>query len=202
MEPWILTYTGRKFWPLEPKAADVCIEDIAHALSNICRFNGMAKNFYSVAQHSWLVSYLVHEDTALSGLVHDAAEAYIGAMVAPTKQLTYMLDVMQSRRYGPKFILVNEVEERIQKVIAQALDLPWPPPSYKEADYTALMIERNCLMPDHPDWPKDPSYSVEMIPAHIRPMAVGWAGAEDKLQVWDPYTAKMKFIQRYRELTE
>lgn len=200
MEPWILTYTGRKFWPLEPKAEDVCIEDIAHALSNICRYGGHSKHFYSVAQHSWLVSYLVHEDNALWGLMHDAAEAYIGDMVSPLKGATrFVFDTSEGADYQTAEI----IEERVQKVIAEALDLPWPPPNYKAADHVALMIERNCLMPDHPDWPKDLSYSVEMIPARIRPLALGWhEGSKDKLQVWDSRTAKMRFIQRYRELTE
>lgn len=46
---WIQTYTGVKFYPLDPVAEDIRIEDIAHALSMICRFNGHSKQFYSVA---------------------------------------------------------------------------------------------------------------------------------------------------------
>lgn len=197
MEPWILTYTGRKFWPLEPKAEDVCIEDIAHALSNICRYGGHSKSFYSVAQHSWLVSYLVHESNALWGLMHDAAEAYIGDMVAPIKQhVSFCVDVMSlDDGYSMEYL-----EEQIQKVIAKALGLPWPAPNYKAADHAALMIERNQLLPDHPDWPKDLSFSVEMLSPRARLLAVN--SRSQKLNIWDPHEAKMRFIQRYRELTE
>lgn len=81
---WIITYTGRQFWPLDPRPEDVCLEDIAHALSNLCRFNGHCRSFYSVAQHSVLVS----ENCvfAFRGLLHDAAEAYLGDMSRPMKR--------------------------------------------------------------------------------------------------------------------
>lgn len=48
---WILTFTGRRFYPLDPRPEDVCLEDIAHALSLICRYNGHSRFFYSVAEH-------------------------------------------------------------------------------------------------------------------------------------------------------
>src|ERR1700693_75116 len=51
---WIQTFTGRQFWPLDPRPEEVCIEDIAHGLSNECRFAGQCRSFYSVAQHSVL----------------------------------------------------------------------------------------------------------------------------------------------------
>ena len=49
---WIQTFTGKRMYPLDPKPEDICIEDIAHALSNICRFTGHTKKFYSVGEHS------------------------------------------------------------------------------------------------------------------------------------------------------
>lgn len=51
---FICTYTGRKFYPLDPRPEDVCIEDIAHALALVNRFGGHTRVPYSVAQHSVL----------------------------------------------------------------------------------------------------------------------------------------------------
>jgi len=71
---------------MSPRAEDVCIEDIAHALSLICRFNGHCRGFYSVAQHSMLVSEACETRQAQRcGLMHDAAEAYVGDVVRPLK---------------------------------------------------------------------------------------------------------------------
>ena len=64
---WILTYSGKKFWPMAPRAEDLDIVDIAHALSNNCRYTGHVRKFYSVAQHSVLASQLVPEEHAMKG---------------------------------------------------------------------------------------------------------------------------------------
>ena len=49
---YITTVTGKHFYPLNPDQQNIDIEDIAHALSLICRANGHFRHFYSVAQHS------------------------------------------------------------------------------------------------------------------------------------------------------
>jgi hypothetical protein len=77
---WIQTVSGRQFWPLAPKAEDVDIGDIAHALAMKCRYSGHTQKFYSVAEHSVHISLALLRDgwnptTALWGLLHDAAEA-------------------------------------------------------------------------------------------------------------------------------
>lgn len=84
---YIRTYTGRHFCyeGISPEMID--INDIAQALSNICRFCGQLDNFYSVAQHSVLVSYLVPKELALEALLHDASEAYCQDIPAPLKAL-------------------------------------------------------------------------------------------------------------------
>lgn len=87
---WIETYTGRKFYPIDPDPDDINIEDIAHALSLICRFNGHCRFFYSVAQHSLGVQEeLAREGYSkvyqLYGLLHDAAEAYLADVISPVK---------------------------------------------------------------------------------------------------------------------
>ena len=73
------TFTGRGFDPLNPRAEDVQLEDIAHHLGNTCRFGGATPKFYSVAQHAVLVALMVLEasrrpDWALLALHHDSAE--------------------------------------------------------------------------------------------------------------------------------
>src|SRR5512146_2196359 len=110
---WIQTYTGRQFWPFNPHPEDVRAEDIAHALSQVCRYQGHCLEFYSVAQHSVLVSYAVPDHLALWGLLHDAAEAYLADIARPLKHA---------------FPYFMGVEEEIEKVIAFRFALPWPKP--------------------------------------------------------------------------
>lgn len=85
----IRTFTGRYVNPLQLRREDICIEDIAHHLSNICRYTGACPEFYSVAQHSVYVSTLAwaggSRELALAGLLHDAAEAYLGDVSSPLK---------------------------------------------------------------------------------------------------------------------
>lgn len=84
------TVSDKKVNLLNLKKHDIDISDIAHHLSLICRYNGAIKNHYSVAQHSILVSFLVPQQYALEGLLHDGEEAYTGDMVRPLKKLKYM----------------------------------------------------------------------------------------------------------------
>lgn len=82
---WIMTRTGKKFFPCNPRIEDVDVEDIAHALSHICRFGGHSSRFYSVAEHSIVASVLCPDEFKLKGLLHDAAEAYLGDVPSPMK---------------------------------------------------------------------------------------------------------------------
>ena len=86
----IMTYTKKMFDPLHPNAELIDIEDIAHALSMLCRANGHFKSFYSVAQHS---INCMKEARArgysgriqLACLLHDASEAYLSDVTRPVK---------------------------------------------------------------------------------------------------------------------
>lgn len=83
---WIATYTGRKFYPLDPRPDDVSIVDIAWHLSHQCRYNGALNHFYSVAQHSYLVAMATPWPWRGVALLHDAAEAYTGDVASPLKR--------------------------------------------------------------------------------------------------------------------
>ena len=105
---WMQTYTGKQFWPFDPRPEEIFIEDIAHHLSMLCRYNGACKFFYSVAEHSFLVSEFVTKSYALWGLMHDAAEAYISDIIAPVK------------RSMPEY---KRIEERIMKAIVERFEM-------------------------------------------------------------------------------
>jgi hypothetical protein len=124
-EHYVTTIGGRKFWPLDPRAEDICIQDIAHSLAHICRFNGHVRTFYSVAQHSLLVATHVPPEFALYGLLHDAAEAYLGDLSSPIKHSAQMrrfrsadkkLTAMIYRRFG-----LHGAEPSIVKVVDRTL---------------------------------------------------------------------------------
>jgi 5'-nucleotidase len=136
---WMLTYTGLQFYPLDARIEDVCIEDIAHALANTCRFGGHCSGFYSVAKHSLLVARILPTELKLQGLLHDATEAYIGDMVRPLK--SFMPDY-------------REVEDKLWRVIAEKFGLPETlDKAVKHADNVILMTEkRDLLKPSIYSW--------------------------------------------------
>ncbi len=143
----VQTFSGRHFNVLEPRAADIRIEDAAHGLSMQCRFNGMTRLFYSVGDHSVRVADLLerrhpgHHDLAMWGLLHDVSEAYVGDCVRPVK------------RQLPAFA---EIEDRIQHAVAEAFGLPWPMPrEVHAADNDLLALEAKHLMSPG-DWAEPP----------------------------------------------
>lgn len=131
---YILTFTGRQFWPLDPRAEDLCIEDIAHALSHICRFNGHVRQFYSVAQHCVLASIFVPVKHALGALLHDAAEAYLCDISRPVKQHADM------QHY-------RDAEACLDALINDVFHVNIHAPEIKAIDNKLLLTERRDLMP-------------------------------------------------------
>lgn len=133
---WIQTYTGKQFWPLDPRPEHICIEDIAHALSNLCRYTGHTNKFYCVAQHSCFASHLVPSKFALWGLLHDAAEAYIGDMSRPLKGML------------PEF---KQIENKIMIAVCGKFGLFFPePPAVKQIDDALLATEMQTFMEKPP----------------------------------------------------
>ncbi|HNQ22161.1 MAG TPA: phosphohydrolase [Phycisphaerae bacterium] len=135
---WIQTYTGRRVDPFNLQPQDVVIEDIAHALSLIARFGGHCARFYSVAQHSLIVSVCAPNEYQLWGLLHDAAEAYLGDIPRPIK------------RRLPGFL---DVEDKVLRAIATRFGLYWPMPDIiKQLDTSALRFEAGALMGNTRGW--------------------------------------------------
>lgn len=85
MGPMMHTFTGKVLDPLDLSPNDIDIQDVAHSLSNICRYGGHTKEFFSVAQHSVLISRAVPKRLARPALLHDGSETYVGDMVSPIK---------------------------------------------------------------------------------------------------------------------
>lgn len=171
---WMQTHTGIQFTPFDPKPEQICIEDIAHALSLNCRYNGHTRAFYSVAEHSLYVSQIVPEEDALWGLLHDAAEAYISDLPKPFK------DGIAEH--------IDPYEERILEVIAEKYDMDFPyPTSVKRADWGILAAERFQVMA-HQEHVWD---SVENYPDDP---------PEVSIKFYPPSVAKQMFIRRFEEL--
>jgi 5'-deoxynucleotidase YfbR-like HD superfamily hydrolase len=169
---WIQTYTGKKFYPLNPKMEDVCIEDIAHSLSEICRFTGHVKQFYSVAQHSVGVSLLC-KTYPLHGLLHDQTEAFLGDVSSPLK-------------HSGKFEIYRFYENRLQSVMNAKFGLlTSEPEEVKRSDLVMLATEARDLLEGgpHPEFHLD----YEPFPEKIVPLP--------------PPEAKALFLARYKELT-
>lgn len=129
----ISTKDGQFFDYNKPEDYRFDIEVIAHALSNICRYGGHSNRFYSVAEHSVLVSRVVPPELALCGLLHDASEAFVGDMPSPLKAMC------QSYR---------TIENRVQAAIANSFGLPYPfPPEVHLADKMLYKAEREQIAP-------------------------------------------------------
>lgn len=189
-DPWskavgnIETASGHRYHFERPDPAVVTLEDIAHALGNVCRFGGHVRRFYSVAEHSVLVSRIVEYWQGgaywpATALLHDGHEAYVWDAPSPLKPLL-----------GETF---KDLADVADKVIAtkflgafdEAADYTdFKAPNIKAADRMALVVEGRALLPVGPtddEW--------EPLPA-----GVPWAGG------MAPEAAKNLFLQRAREL--
>jgi len=129
---WIQTYTGGKIYPLDARADEIDISDIAHSLSMQCRYNGHCETFYSVAEHCVLLSRLVDPENAFAALMHDASEAYLTDIPRPIK---------------PGLLNYKEIENKLMNVIALKYGFTWPPPlQVTEYDMRILNDEREQNM--------------------------------------------------------
>lgn len=170
---WMQTFTGRAFYLLDPRAADVDPVDIAHALSLICRYGGHCKNFFSVAEHCVLMSHAVTPGNALWALLHDATEAYINDIVRPLK-------------HTPVMSGYRAVERRLMLMICDRFGIGYDcPTEIKDADNRILRDERAALMGPSPL----PWMSIENVAA---------LGVD--IHCWSPAEAKRRYLERLAEL--
>ncbi len=137
---WVNTVSGRKVSLVTPWEDQIEIGDIATGLSNIGRYNGQTGNFYSVAEHCYWVSMLVPQTGVLPlyGLLHDAAEAYVGDMVTPLKAML------------PEY---RAIEDNLLDVIFSRYELDMPiPEEVHEVDRRILANEAEVLFKKNDEW--------------------------------------------------
>jgi hypothetical protein len=170
----IQTFTGKYVRPYDLQPGDVDVVDIAHALSNVCRFQGHTREFYSVAQHCVICSTLVEPELALPALLHDSPEAYACDLAGPLKR-----DTPIGRAY-------KRIEADIAAAIESALGMrhgAFDDLDVKRADWELLQVEGRQLMPTN-DWAR-----VDILPNMT-------------ITPWLPHDAENKFLRRYSELAD
>ncbi len=141
-ESTILTKSGGGIDLLDPSARDVHIEDIAFSLARIIRFGGHSPG-WTVAQHSIEVAQRCEPGCALEGLLHDAAEAYVGDIIRPVKMLL-----------GKSF---QDIERRFELAIAERFNLTYPwPTAVKTADMELCRLEISNFWPSASEQDEQP----------------------------------------------
>jgi hypothetical protein len=174
---WMETNSGRQFNYAHLDAGSICIEDVAAALSKMCRYNGHTRRFYSVAEHCVLMSRWVSGqadrtiDDCKVALLHDASEAYLSDVVRPVKNFLEDYKAMEASIDG--FVMAH-------------FEVQYPfPPWLKEIDTRILVDERAQAM--------NPSTNVWGVDG-LEPLGVN-------VQFWSPDQAEQEFLREYRYVT-
>lgn len=147
----IRTPLGNRINLLDLKPADISLDDCAQGLSRICRYNNFSKDFYSVAQHSILVSEWIKEkdgspELQMHGLLHDTPESYspVGDVCSPIKPCVALFSIKSQ-----KIVNVPQLESEIIKTIYKALGIRMYnmyPPIVSLADKVLLNTELRDIM--------------------------------------------------------
>jgi hypothetical protein len=175
--PYLQTVSGRWVNPFDPDPAQLDPGDIARALANQCRFGGHCRAFYSVAQHSVIVSRLVEDrggdaEDAFAALMHDATEAYLGDMPHPLKHRSAL---------GAAF---REAEGDLEEAIRARFRIKRDVPAIKPLDRSLLATERRTFSEETWHWPELEG---------VEPLDV-------ELVAWSPDEAAEAFARRYADL--
>lgn len=176
----ILLQSGGLFDFDDPYNSYFTIEDVAHNLSNLCRFNGACDRFFSVLQHSLNTSYLVKTRQMMA---HDGAEAWYGDMTTWLK------------RKCPDYQALLEEGEN---ATADRLGVPrGMTEEMKRADLLCLAVERRHLFRNaQPKASEDgfhhlKGFTIEEIDAAEKPLVTG-----RRPKWW----LRRQFLQRWRDL--
>lgn len=186
MHNTIQMFTGRMVDPLNPTIEDINIHDFIHALANKCRFTGHTKEFYSVAQHSVLVSCVAErlakkkqlsqkdiEIVAKQGLLHEGDEVALPDIPTPIKVLE-------------QFAFLKVAAKSWHSLTMRKFGLPLiENPLVKQADRILLMTEKRDLMNSTNVWCQEEEGIIPM---------------EEKIIPMMPNEAKRMFLTRYKQL--
>jgi hypothetical protein len=170
---WMQTFSGRQFWPMDPRPEEVFIEDIAHALAMQCRYAGHCRQFYSVAEHSvHLARYALRvwesADLAMWALLHDASEAYLVDVPRPVKP------------FLPGY---KDAEARVMDAVCDRFGLPRGVPRVvHEIDGRIIADERTNMAPCTAEWADSGA------PLGIR------------IEYWRPEIAEIYFLDMFSKL--
>lgn len=192
------TFNGRFVDVSNPSPDTITLDDIAHALSNTCRYGGHCERFYSVAEHAVFVSKRLERKgysklVQLAGLHHDDAEAYLGDIPRPLKPLLG----------EPYRQMTTEMDEAIVQALVWQHGVHaanFHAPQVKEADNWALFVEARHLLPSEGrQWfsggQGSDQWELGGLPSRIV-IPDYWLGGIS------PDAAQRLFIQRHWELTE
>jgi 5'-deoxynucleotidase YfbR-like HD superfamily hydrolase len=141
----IETFSGLYIDPTDMKMGDIVLVDIAHALSNQCRFSGHTKYHYSVAEHSVIVCDQLKGEpplTRLFALLHDASEAYLQDIPTPLKHSGAFEQYLKWEK-----ILQNQVYTKY----CGRLPSEYEEFCIKEKDVSVRKSEQRQLMKPHPE---------------------------------------------------
>lgn len=191
---WAATWTGKRFYLLDPRVEDMCIEDGAHHLARLCRYGGAIKGeWYSVAEHSWLLAMYVLNlsvwDKLFDGtdnrfemrrlyaywmLMHDIGETWYGDVRRPIKNSNPTITVEM---------------EKTDRVAATKWNIPHPHPAWmKDLDERIVMDEKLALITPA----EDGTPWVQEVRG-LKPLGVDIRG-------WNPTIAETAFLSLFNQL--